>query len=248
MKCNNSEDCRLLDWDTAFFGFRIGRVQGDSLVQEKVDKINDWCRYNDIKLIYFLAGSNDAITTRIAEDNGFRLVDVRMTLAVKIPSIFFASRAPPAFMVAVRLSLREDTEILGRIARESHKDSRFFFDENIPLHLSKSLYETWIKRSCEDYADAVLVAELNDKPVGYVSCHLCEEQGIGNIGLIGVSKSERGKGIGQALVKNALEWFAERGIEEITVVTQGRNRTAQRLYQRFGFLTQEVQLWYHKWY
>ena len=32
------------------------------------------------------------------------------------------------------------------------------------------------------------------------------------------------------------------------VVTQGRNIAGQRLYQRCGFLTRSVELWYHKWY
>jgi dTDP-4-amino-4,6-dideoxy-D-galactose acyltransferase len=247
MKQDCTENCEILDWDTAFFGFRVGRVRGDMLTEEKIDKIDAWCEHNDIKLLYFLACSDDAVTTRIAEDNGFRLVDVRMTFAINTSSPIFAGKASPTCLVVVRQALAEDVEIVGGIARESHRDSRFFFDENIPLHLGKSLYETWIKKSCEGYADAVLVAELNNRPVGYISCHH-EEQGIGRIGLIGVSKSKRGIGIGSRLLKSALEWFAERGITEITVVTQGRNRTGQRLYQRFGFLTQEVQLWYHKWY
>lgn len=248
MKQDCAENCEFLNWDTTFFGFRVGRVQRDTLTQETFGEIDAWCRYNKIDLLYFLTSSDDAATTRIAEDNGFHLVDVRMTFSVKISSPIFAGNTSSDCLVVVRQALAEDAEILGGIARESYGDSRFFFDENIPLHLSKSLYETWIKKSCEGYADAVLVAELNDNPVGYISCHLHEEQGIGSVGLIGVSKPERGIGIGSALLKSALDWFAQRGISEITVVTQGRNRTAQRLYQRFGFLTKEVQLWYHKWY
>jgi len=32
------------------------------------------------------------------------------------------------------------------------------------------------------------------------------------------------------------------------VVTQGRNLAAQRLYQRNGFVTASLQLWYHRWF
>jgi hypothetical protein len=34
----------------------------------------------------------------------------------------------------------------------------------------------------------------------------------------------------------------------VNVVTQGRNSKAQRLYERCGFLTRSVQLWYHRWF
>ena len=34
----------------------------------------------------------------------------------------------------------------------------------------------------------------------------------------------------------------------ITVVTQGRNARAQRLYQRAGFVTESVRLWFHRWF
>jgi ribosomal protein S18 acetylase RimI-like enzyme len=33
----------------------------------------------------------------------------------------------------------------------------------------------------------------------------------------------------------------------VSVVTQGRNVAAQRLYQRAGFVTASTQLWYHRW-
>jgi hypothetical protein len=34
----------------------------------------------------------------------------------------------------------------------------------------------------------------------------------------------------------------------VKTVTQGRNIPAQRTYQRCGFQTAAVQLWYHRWF
>ena len=44
-----------------------------------------------------------------------------------------------------------------------------------------------------------------------------------------------------------IEELYKDGITYIDVVTQGRNYSAQRLYQRCGFITQSTELWYHKW-
>jgi GNAT superfamily N-acetyltransferase len=91
------------------------------------------------------------------------------------------------------------------------------------------------------------VAELDGVPVGYISCHLNESRAC-RIGLVGVSAQARGQDVGKTLVFSALDWFLTQGAQEVLVVTQGRNYAAQRLYQCCGFLTQTVQLWYHKWY
>jgi ribosomal protein S18 acetylase RimI-like enzyme len=37
------------------------------------------------------------------------------------------------------------------------------------------------------------------------------------------------------------------GVQRVSVVTQGRNVAAQKLYQSCGFTTCSVQLWYHWW-
>ena len=39
-----------------------------------------------------------------------------------------------------------------------------------------------------------------------------------------------------------------RGIDRVQVVTQGRNVRAQRVYQRCGFVSAQLQLWYHRWF
>ncbi|MGP0101640.1 MAG: GNAT family N-acetyltransferase, partial [Solirubrobacteraceae bacterium] len=68
------------------------------------------------------------------------------------------------------------------------------------------------------------------------------------IGLLGVSPQARRKGIGKNLVLAAIDWFRTQGVPSVTVVTQGNNLPAQRLYQQHGFLSHDLQIWYHKWY
>jgi dTDP-4-amino-4,6-dideoxy-D-galactose acyltransferase len=55
-------------------------------------------------------------------------------------------------------------------------------------------------------------------------------------------------GVGRALVVNAIRWFSGQGVDSVSVVTQGRNVRAQRLYQRCGFTTRSVELWFHRWF
>jgi dTDP-4-amino-4,6-dideoxy-D-galactose acyltransferase len=247
MASTNPDPCELLKWDTDFFGFRIAKVQGDALTPERARQIDAWCRQAAIRCLYFLGRADDVVTSRAAEDNGFRLVDVRLTFARKIPIDSEELKGYTNGSV-VRPICPADMSALRDVARRSYRDSRFHFDTGFPRHLSDSLYGLWLERSCEGYAQAVLVAELDGVPMGYITCHIDQEPYRGRIGLVGVNSQVQGRGTGQTLVFNALKWFSTQQVPEAQVVTQGRNCTAQRLYQRCGFLTQSVQLWYHKWY
>ena len=74
------DPCTILEWDSAFWGVRVAKVQGDSLTEERVCDIATWCNGNDIRCLYFLARPDDPTTTRVAEESHFRFVDLRMTL------------------------------------------------------------------------------------------------------------------------------------------------------------------------
>jgi dTDP-4-amino-4,6-dideoxy-D-galactose acyltransferase len=88
---------------------------------------------------------------------------------------------------------------------------------------------------------------MEGKPAGYITCQLVNEQ-TGQIGLLGVDVTAQGRGGGRRLVTMALDWFAAKGVTRVIVVTQGRNIRAQRLYQKCGFMTASLQLWYHRWF
>ncbi len=232
--------CRLLDWDTEFFGRRIARLTASRLTPEAVDDALAWCTRHGVECLYCLADADDPPTARLAEAHGFRHVDVRMTLAARLEG---AAAPPPA---GTRPWAPADLTALRALARTSHRDSRFYADPAFPRARCDDLYATWIDRSCHGYADAVLVADAAGVAVGYVSCHL-DGGDAGRIGLFAVDAGHRGRGTGRALLAASLAWFGARGARRVTVVTQGRNVAAQRLYQRGGFVTDALQHWYHKW-
>jgi dTDP-4-amino-4,6-dideoxy-D-galactose acyltransferase len=229
-----------LDWDSNFFGFRIARLTSQILTPELVGACRSWCAANHIECLYFLSVSNDVSTASLAHANGFELVDIRVTLKHSLRD-YIACPAP-----AIRPFCSSDAPRLREIARVSHGDSRFYYDPRFPRSRCDAFYETWIERSFSGWADIVLVAVLDGAAEGYITCHLAPS-GDGSIGLVAVSRESQGKGLGKQLVIAALEYFCRHNRKLVTVVTQGRNITSQRVYQRCGFLTQAVQLWYHFW-
>ncbi len=239
------DQMQLLEWDSEFFGCRIARLCLSRLTEQSLPKISKWCAVNHIDCLYFLAEADDPTTVSLAEANGFRFVDVRLTLSRRIGGSSQKERAQSRSVI--RACGPGDVAALRAIARVSYRSSRFYFDPSFPADLCDALYETWIEKSCDGYADEVLVAEIEGQVAGYLSCVVVGDK-LGQIGLLGVGPEWRGMGVGAHLVDESLGWFEGRGLDRVQVVTQARNRSAQRLYQRNGFLTESVQLWYHKWY
>lgn len=235
-----ADPCQFLPWDSEFFGKRTARVSLASLDERGIRRVFGWCAGQQIEFLYLLVDADDLGTVRVAERHGFQFMDIRLTLDTKDLSRTQISDA------AIRPHQPADNAVLKAIARVSHRDSRFYADEHIPNDVSDHLYEVWVENSCNGYAQQVLVAVADAQPVGYITCHLDGRHG--QIGLLGVSENVQGKGFGSRLIASALKWFRQQGAEEVSVVTQGRNVRAQRVYQRSGFMTESVRLWYHRWF
>jgi dTDP-4-amino-4,6-dideoxy-D-galactose acyltransferase len=238
------DPCTELPWDSTFFGRRIARVAGHRSSDAHANEVLTWCASHHIDCVYFLADADDRETVRAVTRRGFELVDIRVTLV--------RTGAVPTAGAGIRPCLPADVRALEAIARSNHTDTRFYFDGRFPRERCDDLYATWIASSCAGRADAVLVAERDGAPAGYISCHVDRTRPdrvpVGSIGLLGVAESSQGHGIGGALIDSALAWFGEHGLATVEVVTQGRNVRAQRAYQRRGFVTQATQLWFHRWF
>lgn len=235
---------RFLEWDSDFFGKRIASVCTETVTGGLLGAAVQKGIEERIDCLYLLLPAEDSSMVREAEASGFHMADIRMTLSKSITpdkSIWQPLSAD------IRLSKSEDVPYLSLIAAAGHTDSRFYSDPGFPNELCDRLYATWIEKSCNGYAQAVLVADQNGQATGYTSCHI-NPDGSGQIGLVGVSADFQGQGLGKRLIAESLRWFASQGCSMVFVVTQGKNVGAQRLYQKNGFLTSSLQLWYHRWF
>jgi dTDP-4-amino-4,6-dideoxy-D-galactose acyltransferase len=234
--------CTYLEWDSNFFAKRIARLNRSRLDDATVAQSQAWCDHNRIDCLYFLADAEHPETPRLSANHGFLLVDIRMTLERVLPDRDLANAQP----AEIRLARESDLATLRAIAASGHRDTRFYFDRHFDRTKCDSLYETWIENSFRGFAQAVLVAEVGGKATAYLTCHLRETQS--QIGLVAVGDGYRGEGLGGKLVRGFFSWSRDHGATRAAVVTQGRNLPAQRLYQRNGFVSASLQLWYHRWF
>jgi RimJ/RimL family protein N-acetyltransferase len=84
---------------------------------------------------------------------------------------------------------------------------------------------------------AVFVAETEAGLVGRLSlardAHPASQH-VADLGLM-VAPSHRRQGIGQALLRRAVEWGRETGVEKLELHVFPHNEPAIRLYEQFGF-------------
>lgn len=235
--------CRLLAWDTEFWGLRIARVEEDRITPARISAVDRWCGENDVACVFLLVEAGDPTATLAAEGAGFFFTDVRVTMTADV-----IGRRGGTGHSGIRPARSEDRERLMRLARVSHRITRFFHDPHFDDERCAELYARWLSTSFEGAADKVIVVESDGVPAGYVTCEL-EDGGVaGRIGLIAVAPEFQGRGLGSALCEAAFDWFAGVGATAVEIVTQGRNVAAQRVFQRAGARTTGTQLWFHKWY
>lgn len=196
-----------------------------------------------IRCLYALIQAGDTGLAQRLEGRGFLFTDIRLTLRRD------ESAVPPCRKddIQVRLAVEEDIPRLRTIASVSFTQTRFHEVSGLDRRRCNDFYPTWIENSCRGFEDAVLLAMLNDCPVGYITCNVTDGR-VGRIGLFAVHPEAQGRGVGAALINASIRWFRDHDCGEIQVVTQGDNIKAQRLYQKAGFATYSVQLWFHRWF
>jgi dTDP-4-amino-4,6-dideoxy-D-galactose acyltransferase len=236
----SDEPCELLEWESRIFGLAVARVRVDALTAQRAGEIDRWCAAKMICVLFFCARTDDPQTIRCAEEGGYRLVEVRMT---------FEKRPLDAGLSSdVRTFVPGDLPALQRMARSSYTDSRFYCDPRFSREKCDQRYVEWTTAACGQAPERVFVAVNQDLPIGYVTCEIDGVSGWARIGLIAVEEASRCQGTGRKLVEAASAWAARQNLAGMSVITQGRNVAAQRLYQRCGFVTRSLGLYYHKWY
>ncbi|MDP3000036.1 MAG: GNAT family N-acetyltransferase [Bryobacterales bacterium] len=235
-----------LKWDSAFFGFGVGRVTCLRLTESIEARVRQKAADQDLRFIEFRCGSGDRLSVTTAEAHRYSLADTRVTFELKNPR---ANGDDSNRKLHIAVAREEDIDALVSIGSDLYRDSRYYFDGGFEEETLRAFYGTWIRNGVlGTFDDFALALYDNGCPIGFCTVKLQRgHSAAGRIGLFGLSRDHHGMGLGAAFLRASVEWLAKDGVTSLEVVTQGRNVAAQRLYQRAGFLTKRVELTYHKW-
>jgi len=239
---------KFLEWDTNFFGRRIGRANIHTLTDDLLAQVDEWRRANRVECVYFLAEAGDPHTVQLAEQHGFNLVEVRLTFERRLDTWHSQRHNPPPEDLVIRPAQPEDVPAFQEIAAGSYIYSRFYNDPHFSEAQWQAYYRHWVQKSVMGGADLALTAEMDGRIVGYITGLVDREKNEGIYELTGVTPGARRAGIGQELFRCGVDWYVDHKIPFMWVATQGRNVPTQRMIQRFGFLTRSCELYYHKWF
>ena len=90
-----------------------------------------------------------------------------------------------------------------------------------------------IRKELKNNLARYLVAQLDDKIVGYVGVWFVVDEG--HITNVAVHSDYRGKKVGDKLVKQMVELCKENNIVAMTLEVRTSNTVAQNLYRKYGF-------------
>lgn len=89
------------------------------------------------------------------------------------------------------------------------------------------------KRAAAWTLDGAFVAAAHNDIVGWL--HVARTPfGYGDVGMF-VARDWRGRGVGSALLRAAIEWAGRDGMHKLSLTVFAHNATAIALYRKFGF-------------
>lgn len=233
-----------LDWDSKFFGFKIGctRLENKVIQPKILNEAIDEARARNIKCLYIEVPFGIPEVLAYCSESKFLLVSLKTTLGKKLDNDIKRSKSKN-----ITYKLENDFyPYLVKIAQQVSMASRFSYDLNFGKEKSYLLYEEWLRKAFyEKYCDDFIIYVRDDKPAGFITIKTREGQSF--IDLLGVSNEQRKKGIGKRLISDAERKLSISGYNVLKVVTQGHNISALRSYQAMNFKIESMNLYYHKW-
>ncbi|MFW5700612.1 MAG: GNAT family N-acetyltransferase [Cyclobacteriaceae bacterium] len=212
-----------LEWDSNFFGFLVYKINISSPLELNSNLICNLFK-NNVRLIYVFLEKGVISSDILAKVNG-KLVDTKVIYSKKLEHIFLQKKSYITEFEGPYLD-----EKLFELVFQSGEESRFKKDKLLPEGSFERLYTIWIEKSLKNSnTHKFFIYQLDNEIVGFISVEIKDK--FGQIGLIAVDYSHRGKGIGKELLMKAESFLFSKNIYELRIPTQKTNNRACKFYE-----------------
>lgn len=133
----------------------------------------------------------------------------------------------------------EDAGAVLSIQREVVGEKDYFIAVSEEFNKTTEEHQEWIQKIIEHEREAMFVAEIEGKVVGWIVFKSQERKRMHHTGSFAImlQKDCRNKGIGKLLIHELLRWAEEHPIiEKVSLGTFSTNTRAIELYKKLGFI------------
>ena len=205
-----------------------GRGVGTWLLAVAEDRARAYCAEKDLPSIdlHVVISGNDPAGHDLVAAHGYEPVRAFLHLQIALDS-------PPAVEAPAGITIEHpdperDAELLHRLHEDTFAEHWGFSSEPLELFVSQNLAH-------ESFDPGLWwIARDGDEPAAFLAARIWHERDIGWINDIGVMKSHRGRGIGEAMMRTAFGAFLARGYPHVRLNVDEGNSSAIRLYERVG--------------
>lgn len=217
---------KLLEWDTNFFGYKIGETQGLPDFDEAISE--------NYKLLYV---KSKTPVPKLELRNCFydhRIIHRKeLTKPTEIEDVISLKGSPL-------------TPDLINLAYEAGHVSRYKRDPQFKNDEFKKLYKEWIQNSLSGkMANEVFGYFENEKCLGFITVKIKDTEA--SIGLLVIDPTAQGRGLATVLTRAAESYAQSCGAKYLFVATQATNTNACRFYIKNGYNEYNEELIYHVW-
>lgn len=242
----NEKNVYISGIDEDRFGIKIAksvRVTGNNLPY-----IMNFCQKNKIKLLIARCPTNDFPIIHAMEEQGFLLMDTLVYYSCNCNKTVVPSDTGEFVVRGKRLG--EEKQVTAIAADSFHGYlGHYHADEKLNNSKCDEVYISWATNSClsHNFADKVMVAELNGKIVGFVTIRV-NHHNEGEISLGGVSRSIQKSGVFTSLILHGMKWCISHSTTRMVVSSQITNTASQKVFARLGFEIRDSCYTFHKWF
>jgi len=153
--------------------------------------------------------------------------------------------------VTIRPACAEDRPLLEAFMSALQEIEREMEPNRFPGPEMAAQHLAWLEEQVAAHEGAVLLAEAEGVPVGFLICFTDEDPGFfvrreearfGYIADLYVEEAARGSGTAQALMEAAEAHFRALGIRQLRLFAVAGNARAQAFYAKLGYGLYEVSL------
>ena len=257
MRCANRLQAlvgwRCLPWDSQVLGCPSGSVgglwaEGDYVKQcHRLEGVLKACiadaEGHGVRFLSVRLPEDGLAALHAVEAVGFRIIESFLTFSRKTAG---EVRFEGGSDLRIRLAQPIEMETVASIAYRAFQSFRLRVDPQIPEFRARHSRREWVRNGFKGRAEAIYVAEGKNRIVGFA---LLRSKGavekVGEIELIAVDPAFHGRGIGKALVAEAIRHYQGQ-TTEIQVGTQAKNLRAVGLYIRMGFSVIRSEFSFHR--